>query len=133
MVGLQPCPDVYWFPIVSPRFTRELIGIVESYGQWSDGTNHVSEFSSASLCRLARAIHTYRNRHICNGLSLWQDPRLSGGYENVPTRDIHMNQVQYEQQWLYFLKEFIKPLQELVFTGYYHDVRFTHSCLCGSF
>lgn len=21
------------------------------------------------------------------------DPRISGGYENVPTRDIHMNQV----------------------------------------
>ncbi|KAL6257508.1 hypothetical protein P5V15_011078 [Pogonomyrmex californicus] len=86
---IQPCPDVYWFPIVNLRFTKELVGIVETYGQWSDGTNH--------------------------------DPRLSGGYENVPTRDIHMNQVQYEQQWLYFLKEYVRPLQELVFTGYYHD------------
>ncbi|XP_032668645.1 procollagen-lysine,2-oxoglutarate 5-dioxygenase isoform X2 [Odontomachus brunneus] len=86
---IQPCPDVYWFPIVTRRFTKELIGIVESFGQWSDGSNH--------------------------------DPRLSGGYENVPTRDIHMNQVQYEQQWLYFLKEYVRPLQELVFTGYYHD------------
>ncbi|KAH0954090.1 hypothetical protein HN011_010425 [Eciton burchellii] len=86
---IQPCPDVYWFPIATLKFTRELIEIVEAYGQWSDGSNH--------------------------------DPRLSGGYENVPTRDIHMNQVQYEQQWLYFLKEYIRPLQELVFTGYYHD------------
>ncbi|XP_025161345.1 procollagen-lysine,2-oxoglutarate 5-dioxygenase 3 isoform X1 [Harpegnathos saltator] len=86
---IQPCPDVYWFPIVTRRFTNELIGIVEAFGQWSDGSNH--------------------------------DPRLSGGYENVPTRDIHMNQVQYEQQWLYFLKEYVRPLQELVFTGYYHD------------
>lgn len=55
-----------------------------------------------------------------------QDLRLTGGYENVPTRDIHMNQVQYEQQWLYFLKEYVKPLQELVFTGYFHDVRFIY-------
>ncbi|KMQ98949.1 procollagen- -oxoglutarate 5-dioxygenase 3 [Lasius niger] len=86
---IQPCPDVYWFPISTLRFTSELIGIVETFGQWSDGTN--------------------------------QDPRLTGGYENVPTRDIHMNQVQYEQHWLYFLKEYVKPLQELVFTGYYHD------------
>ncbi|XP_012531595.1 procollagen-lysine,2-oxoglutarate 5-dioxygenase isoform X1 [Monomorium pharaonis] len=86
---MQPCPDVYWFPIVNLRFTKEFVGIVETFGQWSDGTNH--------------------------------DPRLSGGYENVPTRDIHMNQVQYEQQWLYFLKEYVRPLQELVFLGYFHD------------
>lgn len=85
----QPCPDVYWFPIVNRRFTRELIDVVETFGQWSDGTNH--------------------------------DPRLSGGYENVPTRDIHMNQVNLEAQWLYFLKEYVRPLQELVFIGYFHD------------
>jgi len=66
----------------------------------------------------------YNSESVSKQLSR-QDPRLSGGYENVPTRDIHMNQIQYEQQWLYFLKEYIRPLQELVFTGYYHDVRFT--------
>ncbi|XP_044597934.1 procollagen-lysine,2-oxoglutarate 5-dioxygenase isoform X1 [Cotesia glomerata] len=85
----QPCPDVYRFPIVSPRFTREFIEIMEAFGQWSDGSN--------------------------------QDSRLQGGYENVPTRDIHMNQVNYERQWLYFLKEYVRPLQELVFLGYFHD------------
>ncbi|XP_078044009.1 procollagen lysyl hydroxylase isoform X5 [Augochlora pura] len=86
---IQPCPDVYWFPIVNERFTKELVQIMEAFGKWSDGTNN--------------------------------DPRLTGGYENVPTRDIHMNQVNYEPQWLYFLKEYVRPLQELVFTGYYHD------------
>ncbi|XP_015171280.1 PREDICTED: procollagen-lysine,2-oxoglutarate 5-dioxygenase 3 isoform X1 [Polistes dominula] len=86
---LQPCPDVYWFPIANRRFIKEMVNIVETYGHWSDGTNH--------------------------------DPRLSGGYENVPTRDIHMNQINFEKQWLYFLKEYVRPLQELVFTGYYHD------------
>lgn len=34
-----------------------------------------------------------------------------------------MNQINFEPQWLYFLKEYVRPLQELVFTGYYHDVR----------
>lgn len=34
-----------------------------------------------------------------------------------------MTQVHYESQWLYFLKEYARPLQELVFTGYFHDVR----------
>uniref|UniRef100_A0A0N5BDE9 procollagen-lysine 5-dioxygenase n=1 Tax=Strongyloides papillosus TaxID=174720 RepID=A0A0N5BDE9_STREA len=49
-----------------------------------------------------------------------EDRRLQGGYENVPTRDIHMNQVEFEKQWLYFLDEFVRPMQEKVFIGYYH-------------
>ena len=51
-----------------------------------------------------------------------QDTRLQGGYENVPTRDIHMNQIGYEQHWLYFLRQYITPMQEKIFVGYYHDV-----------
>ncbi|EPB70315.1 hypothetical protein ANCCEY_10594 [Ancylostoma ceylanicum] len=49
-----------------------------------------------------------------------KDERLAGGYENVPTRDIHMNQIDFERQWLFFLDEYVRPLQEKVFTGYYH-------------
>uniref|UniRef100_A0A336MPH5 procollagen-lysine 5-dioxygenase n=1 Tax=Culicoides sonorensis TaxID=179676 RepID=A0A336MPH5_CULSO len=49
------------------------------------------------------------------------DERLQGGYEAVPTRDIHMNQVGLNNQWLAFLKDYIRPLQEKIFTGYYHD------------
>lgn len=50
-----------------------------------------------------------------------QDERLQGGYEAVPTRDIHMNQVGLEKLWLKFLKNYVRPLQEKVFIGYYHD------------
>lgn len=85
----MPCPDVYWFPVVTKRFCQELIGMMENFGKWSDGSN--------------------------------SDQRLEGGYENVPTRDIHMNQVGYEQQWLYFLREYVRPVQERAYTGYYHD------------
>uniref|UniRef100_A0A224XJ30 procollagen-lysine 5-dioxygenase n=1 Tax=Panstrongylus lignarius TaxID=156445 RepID=A0A224XJ30_9HEMI len=88
-VPLQPCPDVYWFPVVTPRFCKELIEIMEKFGKWSSGSNY--------------------------------DERLNGGYENVPTRDIHMNQVGLEKQWLYILQQYIRPLQERVFLGYYHD------------
>ncbi len=38
----QPCPDVFWFPIVSERFADELVAEMENYGKWSDGTNNVS-------------------------------------------------------------------------------------------
>lgn len=39
---LQPCPDVYWFPIVTPRFAREFVEVMETFGKWSDGSNYVS-------------------------------------------------------------------------------------------
>lgn len=86
---LMPCPDVYWFPLVSQRFCVEWIAIMEAFGQWSDGTNN--------------------------------DKRLESGYEAVPTRDIHMTQVGLDKHWLHILKEYVRPLQEMVFTGYYHN------------
>jgi len=52
-----------------------------------------------------------------------KDSRLDGGYENVPTRDIHMRQIGMERQWLHFLAEFVRPLQERVFLGYITYVR----------
>lgn len=86
----QPCPDVYWFPIVTEVFCEELIAIMENFGKWSDGSS--------------------------------SDERLKGGYEAVPTRDIHMNQVGLDKMWLKFLQVYVRPLQEIVFTGYYHNV-----------
>ncbi|XP_039763255.1 procollagen-lysine,2-oxoglutarate 5-dioxygenase isoform X2 [Pararge aegeria] len=85
----MPCPDVYWFPMVTLRFCKEWIEIMEAFGQWSDGSN--------------------------------QDKRLESGYEAVPTRDIHMSQVGLDKQWLYILKSYVRPLQERVFIGYYHN------------
>ena len=52
----------------------------------------------------------------------WQDSRLEGGYESVPTRDIHMKQIGLEEGWLYFLKQYVSPLQQRVFEGYWNDV-----------
>ncbi|XP_065219418.1 procollagen-lysine,2-oxoglutarate 5-dioxygenase-like [Planococcus citri] len=86
---LQPCPDVYWFPIVSERFCKEFIEIMENFGKWSDGSNN--------------------------------DTRLQGGYEAVPTRDIHMNQVGLHDHWLEFLKSYVQPLQQKIFIGYNND------------
>uniref|UniRef100_A0AAY4BL18 procollagen-lysine 5-dioxygenase n=1 Tax=Denticeps clupeoides TaxID=299321 RepID=A0AAY4BL18_9TELE len=47
------------------------------------------------------------------------DDRLAGGYENVPTVDIHMNQIQFEKEWLKFLKEYVSPVTEKLYPGYY--------------
>lgn len=85
----MPCPDVFWFPIVTERFCDELVAEMENFGSWSDGTN--------------------------------TDPRLEGGYESVPTRDIHMKQINFDEGWLYFLNTYVSPLQQRVYEGYYDD------------
>ncbi|XP_041953161.1 procollagen-lysine,2-oxoglutarate 5-dioxygenase 1 isoform X2 [Alosa sapidissima] len=48
-----------------------------------------------------------------------KDTRIQGGYENVPTIDIHMNQVGYEKEWHKFLLDFIAPITEKMYPGYY--------------
>ncbi|KAM5142262.1 procollagen-lysine,2-oxoglutarate 5-dioxygenase 1 [Mantella aurantiaca] len=53
-----------------------------------------------------------------------QDQRLQGGYENVPTIDIHMNQISYEKEWHKFLLDFIAPVTEKMFPGYYTRAQF---------
>lgn len=55
-------------------------------------------------------------------LICFQDSRISGGYENVPTDDIHMKQIDLENVWLHFIREFIAPVTLKVFAGYYTKV-----------
>ncbi|ROT84301.1 putative Procollagen-lysine,2-oxoglutarate 5-dioxygenase 3 precursor [Penaeus vannamei] len=50
------------------------------------------------------------------------DPRLEGGYESVPTIDIHMKQIGMEAEWLEILRVYVQPMQLKVFEGYYNDV-----------
>lgn len=37
----QACPDVYDYPLVSERFSKEMIEEMEHFGKWSDGSNKV--------------------------------------------------------------------------------------------
>ncbi|XP_070766124.1 procollagen-lysine,2-oxoglutarate 5-dioxygenase 1 [Enoplosus armatus] len=52
------------------------------------------------------------------------DNRIQGGYENVPTVDIHMNQISYEKEWHKFLLEYIAPITEKMYPGYYTKAQF---------
>uniref|UniRef100_A0A7N6FK97 procollagen-lysine 5-dioxygenase n=1 Tax=Anabas testudineus TaxID=64144 RepID=A0A7N6FK97_ANATE len=45
--------------------------------------------------------------------------RIAGGYETVPTDDIHMKQIGFDKEWLHFIREFISPVTLKVFSGYY--------------
>ncbi|KAL3063595.1 hypothetical protein OYC64_000014 [Pagothenia borchgrevinki] len=47
------------------------------------------------------------------------DVRIQGGYENVPTIDIHMNQINFEKEWHKLLLEYIAPITEKMYPGYY--------------
>ncbi|KAA8591223.1 hypothetical protein FQN60_002166 [Etheostoma spectabile] len=52
------------------------------------------------------------------------DTRIQGGYENVPTIDIHMNQINFEKEWHKFLLEYIAPITEKMYPGYYTKAQF---------
>uniref|UniRef100_A0A8C5B1V5 procollagen-lysine 5-dioxygenase n=1 Tax=Gadus morhua TaxID=8049 RepID=A0A8C5B1V5_GADMO len=84
---LQPCPDVFWFPVLSQTACDEIVEEMENYGSWSGG------------------------RH--------EDKRITGGYETVPTDDIHMKQIGFDKEWLHFIREYISPVTLKVFSGYY--------------
>ena len=43
----------------------------------------------------------------------------------MPTRDIHMNQVGFEENWLEFIHSYVVPVSEKVYGGYVSRV----SCL----
>ncbi|XP_067447334.1 procollagen-lysine,2-oxoglutarate 5-dioxygenase 1 isoform X1 [Thunnus thynnus] len=52
------------------------------------------------------------------------DKRIQGGYENVPTIDIHMNQINFEKNWQQFLLEYVAPITEKMYPGYYTKAQF---------
>lgn len=39
---LQPCPDVFWFPVLSEKACDEIVEEMEHYGLWSGGKHEVS-------------------------------------------------------------------------------------------
>ena len=48
-----------------------------------------------------------------------KDSRLQGGYEPVPTRDIHFNQMDYKKAFRLLLLNFVAPVANFHYTGYY--------------
>lgn len=47
---------------------------------------------------------------------------MAGGYENVPTQDIHMNQIGFEEHWLEVIRSYVVPVNGKVYPGYYSKV-----------
>src|SRR3569832_2421256 len=76
----EPCPDVYDFPFLTRRWCREMIEEMEFYGKWSDGT------SREQTKQTKKKKTTQKNK---------QQQKKN---KNVPTRDVHYNQIGYERQ-----------------------------------
>lgn len=79
---VQPCPDVYWFPVVTPEFCQSLIEIMENFGQWSDGSNKVSCCSKVTLyCYGSRFCSSSLNMHS-EGINYFQYAHSRGYIQN---------------------------------------------------
>lgn len=48
----------------------------------------------------------------------YNDKRLKGGYEPVPTQDIHFKQFGFSTPWYHVMKRYVAPVAEHHWTGY---------------
>ena len=71
--------------------SEHIIEEAEAYGKWSGGNDNN------------------------------KDDRLAGGYENVPTVDIHFTQLGFQEAWLYIVKTYAAPMVTKHYIGYYPD------------
>jgi len=65
---------------------------MENFGDWSGGRHEVN-LASTLFYIICYWFSPVTMLFLFSMLCVSQDKRLSGGYENVPTDDIHMNQV----------------------------------------
>lgn len=83
------CSDAYNFPLFSQEFCEQLVTLCEQLGEWSPG----------------------KNNHY--------DPRLgNNAYENVPTQDIHLKQLNFDKIWEQIIFKYIAPIAELLYNDY---------------
>lgn len=94
--------------MVTDEFTKDLIYLMETFNQWSGSAHNVNKKNTP--------LRTFLQSFLL------KDARLNGGYENVPTDDIHMTQVDFNEHWLFILKEIVQPIQQKLYTGYFNDV-----------
>lgn len=128
-------PETYDITLVEP----EMYQIFDNEKEWEKRFIHadysenlnpekINEQPCTDVYRFPIVTRRFCNSliHMMEGYGKWsdgsnQDKRLDGGYEAVPTRDIHMNQVGWDGHWMRFLDRYVRPLQEHVFIGYIHD------------
>ena len=47
-----------------------------------------------------------------------KDERIQGGYEPVPTQDIHFGQIGFLRAWRHILKTYLRPITSYHYAGY---------------
>lgn len=86
---LEPCTDVFNFPLFNKVFCTELIEKMETYGKWSKGKDEHS------------------------------DPRLGKDYyENVPTQDIQLFEIGLEKHWDAIVTSYISQMAKHLYSEY---------------
>lgn len=83
------CTDIFDFPLFSEDFCKEIIDRMEEFGQWSAG----------------------KKTHI--------DKRLGEKYyENFPTVDIQLFQINMDKQWHEIVFSYIAPMASILYSSY---------------
>lgn len=76
---LQPCPDVFWFPVFTQKACDELVEEMEHYGSWSGGKHEVSDAPKLFVLRFS-ILYNVRPIRLQGGRGLesgGQEPELN--------------------------------------------------------
>ncbi|XWV25333.1 putative procollagen-lysine [Tupanvirus deep ocean] len=86
---VELCDGIYTFPLFSEIFCKEMMQRAESYGKWSKG----------------------KDEH--------NDPRLGQNYyENVPTVDVQLFELNLDKQWHEIVFSYIAPVARVLYNNY---------------
>lgn len=88
----MPCPEVYVYPLVSEQYCSDMIAIVNDY----------------------------RERPVAAGNCSSRMP--SGEAGNFSTDTIQLKQIEFQEQWLFFMNKYVRPMQQKFYESYSHDV-----------
>uniref|UniRef100_A0A8C5QNY9 Procollagen-lysine,2-oxoglutarate 5-dioxygenase 1 n=1 Tax=Leptobrachium leishanense TaxID=445787 RepID=A0A8C5QNY9_9ANUR len=111
----------------------------QNFGHILSLENYLTTHLHNDLWQIFQNTEDWKDKYIhpnhslaLKGKSIDTDQRIQGGYENVPTIDIHMNQVGYEKEWQKLLLDFVAPITEKMYPGYYTRVSESEGCGAGN-
>uniref|UniRef100_A0A3B3QGW2 Procollagen-lysine, 2-oxoglutarate 5-dioxygenase 2 n=1 Tax=Paramormyrops kingsleyae TaxID=1676925 RepID=A0A3B3QGW2_9TELE len=103
------------------HYNGDLWQIFENPADWKEKYIH-PEYSRIFTEDIIEQVYVLSVVHALVGeaenLGKWSDKWLTAGHEPLLASDIHMAQMNFQKEWLFFIWEFISPVIAKVFFGY---------------
>ncbi|XP_068205814.1 procollagen-lysine,2-oxoglutarate 5-dioxygenase 2-like isoform X3 [Palaemon carinicauda] len=99
-----PCPDVFWFPLFTERYAKEMIETFEHYGTWSDGSHNPLYRGGPMQVAIQSIGMGAVWQEILQNYVVPMQMKIYIGYDHYPPRAIMSFMVRYKPDEQPFLK-----------------------------